>query len=276
MYKIEEYTINATRGDVVVLSVSAEDDGKLYTFRPGDVVRIKVYGKKNAENVVLQKDFPVTDETAEVQIVLTEEDTKIGDVISKPVDYWYEVELNPFTLPQTIIGYDGDGAKIFRLYPEGADIPEREYTKEDIPFMDTELDMTSSRPVENGAIARAFTALQAKVADAYAAVAELHVTPQMFGAVGDGKADDTEAIQAAIDAGESIYIPSGTYKVSFKDDIGDMYNPAIVVPSNRYIRMASDAVIICDGVALKRYSIFKTILLARHCCKTAYLSSSSS
>jgi hypothetical protein len=35
-----------------------------------------------------------------------------------------------------------------------------------------------------------------------------------FGAVGDGVADDTAAIQAAIDAATNIYFPSGTYLVS--------------------------------------------------------------
>jgi hypothetical protein len=51
--------------------------------------------------------------------MLSKEDTKIGKKVNKPVDYWYEVELNPDTYPQTIVGYDEDGAKIFKLYPEG-------------------------------------------------------------------------------------------------------------------------------------------------------------
>lgn len=121
----DDKSIYATRGDIVFFSVSAEDDGKPYKFQAGDVVRIKVYGKKDAENVVLQKDFPVFENTEQVEIFLNKEDTKIGEVISKPKDYWYEVELNPETNPQTIIGYDEDGAKVFRLLPEGDDIPER-------------------------------------------------------------------------------------------------------------------------------------------------------
>lgn len=40
------------------------------------------------------------------------------------------------------------------------------------------------------------------------------VTPQMFGAVGDGVTDDTEAVQAALDAGGIIYFPAGRYKVT--------------------------------------------------------------
>lgn len=35
-----------------------------------------------------------------------------------------------------------------------------------------------------------------------------------FGAVGDGKADDTKAMQQAIDAGGEIFIPSGTYLIT--------------------------------------------------------------
>lgn len=37
-----------------------------------------------------------------------------------------------------------------------------------------------------------------------------YVTPQMFGAVGDGSVDDTTAFQAAIDSGKPVCIPSGS------------------------------------------------------------------
>lgn len=157
----DDLSIYATRGDIVFFSVTAEDDGEPYKFKAGDVVRIKIYGKKNAENVVLEKDFPVTEDAEEVEIYLDKEDTKIGSVISKPKDYWYEVELNPYTNPQTIIGYDEDGAKVFKLFPEGADIPAFEPNPEDYPFMDDELDMVSTRPVQNQAIARAVVSLRA-------------------------------------------------------------------------------------------------------------------
>lgn len=44
-------------------------------------------------------------------------------------------------------------------------------------------------------------------------------TPQMYGAKGDNKADDTQAIQSAIDdiaslGGGTLFIPTGTYKIS--------------------------------------------------------------
>lgn len=118
----EDKSIYCTRGDVGAFAVSAADDnGNAYSFAVGETVRFKVFAKKDCNDVKLTKDFLVTEESESVNIVLDESDTKIGDVISKPMDYWYEVELNPETAPQTIIGYDDDGAKIFRLYPEGAE-----------------------------------------------------------------------------------------------------------------------------------------------------------
>ena len=56
----DDLSIYATRGDIVFFSVSAEENGVAHKFKAGDVVRIKIYGKKDATNVVLEKDFPVT------------------------------------------------------------------------------------------------------------------------------------------------------------------------------------------------------------------------
>lgn len=118
----ESKTISITRGDVANIAVTSNySDGSLYTFLKGDVVRFKVFKKKDCSSVVLTKIVNVSEETQSVIVRLDKTDTKIGEVINKPVDYWYEVELNPDTEPQTIIGYDDYGEKIFRLYPEGSD-----------------------------------------------------------------------------------------------------------------------------------------------------------
>lgn len=121
MFTIDGNTIAATRGDVVFFSVVAEEDGAPYVFERGDVLRVKVFEKKNCENIVLQRDFPVLEAAEQVEVFLSGEDTKFGEPISKPVDYWYEVELNPETKPQTIIGYTEDGPAVFRLLPEGGE-----------------------------------------------------------------------------------------------------------------------------------------------------------
>ena len=125
MFKIEETNIQITRGDTGVISLLAEDlEGRDHMFDVGDVIRMKVFEKKNCNNVVLQKMVIVEEKSTSIDILLTSEDTKIGEIINKPVDYWYEIELNPDTNPQTILAYDDDGAKIFTLYTEGGDISE--------------------------------------------------------------------------------------------------------------------------------------------------------
>ena len=210
----DDNSIYATRGDIVFFDVTADDDGTPYHFKAGDVLRIKIFGKKDAVSVVLQKDFPVIETCEKVEIFLTEEDTKIGEVISKPRDYWYEVELNPGENPQTIIGYDEDGPKVFKLFPEGADIDSYEPDPEDFPVVDDELDMTSPRPVANKTVAKAIAMMQELCEDTLDAVASLHVTPEMFGAIGDGEADDTEAIQDAFDTKCKVLFKSGVYKVT--------------------------------------------------------------
>lgn len=212
----DDLSIYANRGDIVFFTVSAEDNGNAYKFQPGDIVRMAIYGRKEAESCVMQKDFPVTEVTEQVFIHLEEEDTKIGEIISKHKDYWYEVVLNPDTMPQTLIGYDEDGAKLFRLFPESEEIDDNYDPKpEDFPVVDEELDMTSPRPVANKAIARAVATILDTCDRTNEAVAKLHVTPEMFGAIGDGKADDTEALQACVeyaeDNGTVCWIPNGTY-----------------------------------------------------------------
>lgn len=167
----EDLSIYVTRGDTCFFSVTAEENGENHAFQTGDVLRVKVTGKKDSENVVLQKDFVVTEATEYVDIILNGNDTKIGGVISKPVDYWYEIELNPFTNPQTIIGYDDDGAKIFKLFPEGRDLVDE--PTEEIPYVDAALDLTSTRPVQNQAVSLAILDLDKKLENIKGTVAEI-------------------------------------------------------------------------------------------------------
>ena len=108
----EDKSIFVTRGDNFDIPVE-------YAFQKGDVVRFKATKKKDCNAVVIQREILVDAETDAVTFHLT---ALIGEVISKPVDYWYEVELNPDTNPKTIIGYDEDGPKILRLFPEGGDV----------------------------------------------------------------------------------------------------------------------------------------------------------
>lgn len=121
MFKIDETKptrLLVTRGDRGSVYVTTTDlvTNTLYTFQVGDKVSFVVVPKNGySEGPVLRKDIMVLEETEEVEIPLTAQDTKIGDLIDKYEDYYYNVVLNDDI---TIIGSDEDGEKIFRLYPE--------------------------------------------------------------------------------------------------------------------------------------------------------------
>ena len=121
MIKIdEEKTIHLTRGDSATIVVTAQnDDGSNYEFQKGDTLRLKVMSKKKVEEIVLTKDIIIDSNKESVEIELTSDETRIGDYINKPITYWYEVELNPDNNSTTIIVYDENGPKQFKLYPEG-------------------------------------------------------------------------------------------------------------------------------------------------------------
>ena len=100
-------------------------------------------------------------------------------------------------------------------------------------FMDDELDLSSTHPVENQAIARAILRLEG----ALNGVSETSVTPQMYGASGYGDTDDTSAIQKAIDSGRSVRIPYGIYKV-----LGD-----IVINTDNVTIIGDGATLLMNG-----------------------------
>lgn len=75
--------------------------------------------KEIIKKLKLRKNVTVQEESENIDIDLTSNDTRLDDIINKTKDYWYEVELNPEGQTQTILGHDKEGPKIFRLYPEG-------------------------------------------------------------------------------------------------------------------------------------------------------------
>ncbi len=161
MFEItKDNSIYVTRGDILYFGLTAQDDvtKEALMFQPGDIIRMKVYGKKNCKKVVMKKDFLVETPTEEVAIYLDNEDTTIGDIINKNTTYWYSIERNPGIRRETLIGNDKGGAKLFMLCPEGAELPvtDEEITTEDLPVVDKELDALSERPVSNSAVARAY------------------------------------------------------------------------------------------------------------------------
>lgn len=121
MFKIDgNNTIHITRGDIMSIDIAIKDDeDNDYVFQEGDTIRFSVYEKNNYKNIKMRKTIEPAVGEDYVTMNFSAEDTTIGDIINKPKDYWYEIELNAETSPQTILGHDENGAKILRLYPEG-------------------------------------------------------------------------------------------------------------------------------------------------------------
>ena len=122
MFKIEKNKILVNRGDFGIIDFRIPIDKETdYAFEIGDVISFGVYPTNQYErNPLIYKEITIEEDgVTSVQIVLESEDTRIGPIINKPVQYWYEIQLNK---EQTVLGYDKNGPKIFMLYPEGSEI----------------------------------------------------------------------------------------------------------------------------------------------------------
>lgn len=115
MFKIDkDKTIHLTRGDKATFKLTNLNSN----FLKDDKIKFTIVEKNHNENVIFQKEYIIPVESREVYINLSNFETKIGDIINKPANYWYEIEYND---EQTLVGYDDSGAKMFILYPETSD-----------------------------------------------------------------------------------------------------------------------------------------------------------
>lgn len=120
MLQIDGYKLSANRGDVGTFDfkTNVKGDGEYY-FNVGDVLSFGIYNKKEMDkDPLFFKEYTVNEPTNIVTIVFENEDLSIGEIINKPVEYWYEIKLNN---QSTLLGYDKNGPKTFMIYPEGAD-----------------------------------------------------------------------------------------------------------------------------------------------------------
>lgn len=117
--EIIDKEIHINRGDRLLIDFSIDNQDEKYTFKDGDKIIFSIYGKKELnKSPILRKEIIPQTGSTNVDIDISGEEMKIGEMSNKPQEYWYEIELNG---DDTIIGYDDDGAKKIILYPEGAD-----------------------------------------------------------------------------------------------------------------------------------------------------------
>lgn len=108
-----EKEIEINRGDRGTIKL-VSSNGK---FKVGDKLKFSVVDKKDYNNVLFQKEYTITEESNVAYLTLTSEDTKIGEITSKKMEYNYEIEYNG---ELTLVGYDSEKGKKFILYPEAA------------------------------------------------------------------------------------------------------------------------------------------------------------
>lgn len=120
--KIIDNEIQFNRGDEDQLPFKIpinKEKTEFYQFKPGDLVTFGIYEKKGYDKPALVLKKIVIEKTTEVcYIPLLSEDTRFGELINKPVEYWYEVSLNK----QTVLGHTKKDARKFWLLPEGSDV----------------------------------------------------------------------------------------------------------------------------------------------------------
>ncbi|MBQ8044106.1 MAG: hypothetical protein IJ272_08185 [Clostridia bacterium] len=127
----DKRTIYLTRGDTTskffrlafyfpIWNFETQQEEK-YTFQLTDKIAFVVKEKKGYTKTEVLRVEKTLAEMGEVEptqypeIQLTEEDTKVFDLLDKKSTYWYDIVLNDTT---TILGYDKEGASKLIVYPE--------------------------------------------------------------------------------------------------------------------------------------------------------------
>lgn len=95
-----------------------------------------------------------------------------------------------------------------------------------------------------------------EIETALAADVPVYVTPQMYGAKGDGATDDTAAIQAALDDSSYVYFPDGTYMINGTNSgWGHTREGGICPRSNQTIVLSNNAILKANNNETGFYNI---------------------
>lgn len=121
MFKIDKdgKTLLVTRGDKGSVKVKKKiSEGVFEPFYEGDVVSFNLKNNFGDNEPVLRKKVIAQENTNVITFNFSKDDTTIGDLISSPVLYQYDIAVNE---DMTILGYDDEtGPKYFKLFPEGS------------------------------------------------------------------------------------------------------------------------------------------------------------
>lgn len=122
MIQIDEKDNNhlyITRGDTLVFDMQITDcNGEIYTFGENDIVTFSAY-KNLKQQALILKDFVAEAGENAIRIEVDSEEMKIGELISTPRNYNYEIILNGVS---TVQGYVPGKRSTLTLLPEGSGI----------------------------------------------------------------------------------------------------------------------------------------------------------
>lgn len=112
-------TLLVTRGDKGMVTVKKKiSEGVYEPFCKGDIVSFSIKNNFGDNEPILRKKITIQENTDTAVFEFSKEDTTIGDLISSPVKYQYDIAIND---DLTILGYDDKtGPKYFKLFPEGS------------------------------------------------------------------------------------------------------------------------------------------------------------
>lgn len=106
-----------TRGDTLIFDLQICDyNNEIYEFGKNDVITFAIYKNLKKPAEVLENFYP-EEGSDTVRIIIDSEDMKIGDLISAPRTYYYEITLNDVS---TVQGYSNKKKSILTLLPEGS------------------------------------------------------------------------------------------------------------------------------------------------------------
>lgn len=118
--EVKNKEIHINRGDRLLIELIIENGEENYIFKEGDKIKFSIYEKlKMNEKPVLQKEIIPIVGSDSVDIDISGQEMKIGEMKNIKQEYWYEIELNGDT---TLIGCDESKGNKLILWPEGADL----------------------------------------------------------------------------------------------------------------------------------------------------------
>lgn len=117
-----KYTLIHNRGSKGAIKLVASNTST-GTFKANDEIKFSIVTEDDYGDVVFQKKFIIPEDCTEFFLTFTNEEMRIGEIISDKVTYYYEIELNNDT---TLLGAGRKGHKKFILYPEAVNQKEGE------------------------------------------------------------------------------------------------------------------------------------------------------